>query len=223
MTYYKTLENGRSVCGGSYEWSLPTKEGPGKWSHWVQDIVLCEAGYHLCKGILGLPGWFRRELYEAEPQGATINSVDGDKLVCQSARLIRRVDNWNERTVRLLGTYLVENTSLITYEHAFPGDRRMRDVIEASKRYANGQAREEDLREVRQIALKTQPPIGATIEVVNAAQRCTEVAYSDPWVMLHGLYRGLIMNRNSYTSIASHIPEILLVKALRSTIETGNI
>lgn len=142
---FKVLgENGRSCNGGNYSWSLPTKNAdgtwtPGEWAPVIEgDLVPCENGYHLCKGKQLLE-WLGPTIYEAECDGEQIDS--GNKIVVRKARLVRRIEAWNERTARLFAVSCArEALKLIDNP-----DARSIAACDISERYANGEATADEL------------------------------------------------------------------------------
>ena len=97
---YKVLdEDGRAFHGGSGAWSLPDGKKAGAWMPPVEGaLVLCANGYHLCRRR-DLIRWLGPAIYVAEARGAMIH--DDTKVVVREARLVRRLETWNERTARL--------------------------------------------------------------------------------------------------------------------------
>src|SRR3990167_9329525 len=97
---YKVLdEDGRAFQGGSGAWSLPDGKKAGAWMPPVEGaLVLCANGYHLCRRR-DLIRWLGPAIYVAEARGAMIH--DDTKVVVREARLVRRLETWNERTARL--------------------------------------------------------------------------------------------------------------------------
>ena len=92
MTTYKWLRpDHRGAYGhGDYTAHLPHGTRPGKWLPAVAAPKPCARGYHVVDiahlpAHWGIPG----VLYEAETRGKTVE--DGDKLACESIRLVRRV------------------------------------------------------------------------------------------------------------------------------------
>ena len=110
---WKTM-NGTHGSYGHGEWYLPVGKRPGKWMPKVKP-ALCVSGYHVCRDlseVLMHPG---PELYEAEVRG---EHVDGDnKSAWEQARLIRRVPEWNERTLRL---FVVDCARMVAHLTADP-------------------------------------------------------------------------------------------------------
>lgn len=145
--YYKALSaDGRSCNGGSSKWALPTLQPdgnykPGRWMKAVKDIEPCVRGYHVFerKDILT---WVNATLYECEVRGKTIDH--GDKIVAESCRLIRPVPGYNERTLYLFACRVAENV-LSLFEAQYPDDDRPRIAIETARRYADGQATDDEL------------------------------------------------------------------------------
>jgi hypothetical protein len=104
-------------------------------------LVLCENGYHLVT-VSQLIDWLGPALYEAEGRGDSM--TDGEKGVWRQARLLRRVEGWNERTARLFVCDCAEHV-LHLFEQVYPNDGGPRHAIEIGRLYAEGNASEEAL------------------------------------------------------------------------------
>ena len=136
MKIYKVLNEDRSCCnGGSGTWKL------NEWREVEGKLVLCENGFHLCDGELHLLKWLGQAIYEAEYDGEIVRG--DDKVVVRKARIIRKLDAWNERTARLFACDCAEHV-LHIFENEYPDDNRPRKVIEVARRYANGEVNEEE-------------------------------------------------------------------------------
>ena len=84
--YYKVLMNGKSLHGGSLEWSLPKGDKPGEW-HEVKGVLsLCDNGLHITKTPIV---WWEdgAECFEVEWAGDKIG--DDNKAVVRKCRLVR--------------------------------------------------------------------------------------------------------------------------------------
>jgi hypothetical protein len=92
MHAYKVLRDGRSEFTG-WRWSLPEADRPGAWVHTSGPIGLCVNGIHASTPEQ-LPHWLGTELWEIELGGDIVN--DGAAVVASQARLLRRVDAWDE-------------------------------------------------------------------------------------------------------------------------------
>jgi hypothetical protein len=68
----------------------------------------------------------------------------GDKLVARRARITERVTVWDERTARLFAADCAERV-LPVFERTRPSDMRPRDAIATARRYAAGEATDEEL------------------------------------------------------------------------------
>jgi hypothetical protein len=140
--YYKvTGKNGVACNGGNGEWHLPKDGKPGEWMPHIEDINPCVSGYHLCE-VDDLIEWLNEETYEAEGRGESIR--DTDKTVFQEARLLRKLETWNDKTARLFAADCAERV-LQLFEKEFPDDDRPRKAIEAVRKYANGEISKDDL------------------------------------------------------------------------------
>ena len=92
-TLYKVMSKEyESINGGSFNWKdyLPKGKKKGKWTSKIKNISICCHGYHLTKHW---NMWLQSPdniVYEAEAK--EIKAWDYDKCVCDSVRLIRKVD-----------------------------------------------------------------------------------------------------------------------------------
>jgi hypothetical protein len=135
-TFYKVLavDGVSPQHGGSGKWFLPKGKRAGKWMPKIDNIKPCQRGYHFVM-LSQLPQWLGPTLYELEVRGEVINL--SDKSVAQQARLIRKVDTWNDKTLRLFAADCAEHV-LGLYESKYPNDNRPRNAIQAARDFANG-------------------------------------------------------------------------------------
>ena len=134
MKFWKVLDqDGLAFHGGIGKWSLPSADGPGEWMPWIEHISPCESGYHLCREQ-DLIHWLGPDIYEAEALGKTI--TDDNKVVCQSARLLHKLNTWNDKTARLFACDCAWSV-LHIFELEFPSDMRPRRAINAAYLYVN--------------------------------------------------------------------------------------
>ena len=150
MTYYKVLKNGRSPYA-SYDYSeyLPKDGKPGKWLPKVIKLELCETGYHVTDAE-HLINWIDgNQLFEVEVKGKAIEG--DDKTAFQQIRLVRQVEGWNDKNLRLFACWCAEQ-ALPIYETKYPDDKRPHNAIETIKRYAEGLATETELAAARAAA-----------------------------------------------------------------------
>jgi hypothetical protein len=127
MTLYKVTElDGTSCHGGHGRWTL------GRWRSVSGDLIACQRGLHLSRER-DLVDWLGPVIWEAEvhPDAAMFEAPD--KLVVSKARVIRRLDTWDERTARLFAADCAEHVV-----HLCGDDPRPREAIEAARRYAEG-------------------------------------------------------------------------------------
>ena len=96
--------------------------------------VLCQQGYHFVT-LDQLPRWIGPTLYEIEVRGEVLTAED--KSVAEQARLIKRVDTWNEKNLRLFAADCAEHV-LGIYEKQYPNDEHPRKAIQAARDFANG-------------------------------------------------------------------------------------
>ena len=148
----------RSQHGGSGKWFIPKGKRMGKWMPAIKGIRPCARGYHFVN-IEQLPQWLGPTLYEIEVRGRVIHQAD--KSVAEQARLVRKVETWNDKTLRLFAADCAER-GLGLYEKLYPNDDRPRKAIQAARDFANG--------------LITKDAASATAYSANAAASAT--AYS---------------------------------------------
>jgi hypothetical protein len=91
MNAYKFLRSDGTGVFTRFAWPLPC-EGPGDWIHTRPEP--CRSGIHACRRD-DLPLWLGRVLYEVELDGEIVE--ESAKVVASRARLMRRIDAWDER------------------------------------------------------------------------------------------------------------------------------
>lgn len=137
-TLYKVLnEDGTPRHGGHGKWHLPKGDVPGEWMPPIEgELVPCQNGYHLClpKDLLK---WIGPDIFEAECRGETV--FCDDKVIVREARLLKRIETWNDQTAQLFACDCVERV-LPVFERERPDDDRPRLVIETIRRFVRGEA-----------------------------------------------------------------------------------
>ena len=143
MTYYKVLavDGVSPQHGGSGKWFVPKGGRVGKWMPAIKDISSCSRGYHFVT-LEQLPRWIGPTLYEVEVRGQIIH--ESDKSVAEQARLVRRIETWNNKTLRLYAADCAERVVSL-YEKDYPTDTRPRKAIQAARDFANGKITAEEL------------------------------------------------------------------------------
>ena len=136
-TYYKFLNKGRIAPYSDWKWP--------QLKRWTQPIEgklkECKTGYHLTTAA-HLIDWIAPELYIAGAEGDII--VNGNKIVCRKARLVERVDTWNDKTARLFAAECGYHV-LPIFEKRYPNDNRPRKALEMAVDFANDEAIGKDL------------------------------------------------------------------------------
>jgi len=117
MKLYKVLNKNGELChGGSGKWYLPKGNRPGRWMPKIEgELIPCQNGYHLCR-TQDLICWLGDNIYEAEHRGEI--GIGNDKVVVRQARLLHKVETWNETTARLFACDCAEHASPI-HERAY--------------------------------------------------------------------------------------------------------
>ena len=150
MKLYKvTGKDGVACNGGQGRWYLPKNGKPGKWMPPIKGkLEPCENGYHLCR-LEDLLRWLNAEIYEAEGRGDMVGCED--KVVYREARLMKKIEPWDERTARLFAADCAEHV-LPIFEKELPNDDRPRKAIQATRNFANGKISKKELAAARDAA-----------------------------------------------------------------------
>lgn len=166
MNLYKiTNTNGRARYGyGS--WPLPQNGQPGKWLRVKSQLRPCKHGLHLCRER-DLIYWLGPEIWEAEADDNYKHMVCNDKIVVRRARLVRRIETWNECTARLFSCDCAERV-LPIFETVYFNDIRPRKSISVARRYARGLASLKELENIS-IAARTAAQSTSNIAAGSAA------------------------------------------------------
>jgi len=173
---YKVLNDDGAPIYGTGTWHLPRGKRPGKWMPPIKgELEPCKNGYHLCRRG-GLIQWLGPAIFEAESDGEIVETRD--RVVARQARLIRRVDAWNERTARLFAADCAERV-LPIFEAACPDDDRPRRAIEVARRYANGRATGEEMRVAATAA--GAATLSAAGDAAWAAWAARDAAWAATW------------------------------------------
>jgi hypothetical protein len=177
MTYYKVLAaDGISPQhGGSGKWFIPKGKRMGKWMPAIKNIRPCARGYHFVN-IEQLPQWLGPTLYEIEVRGQIIHQAD--KSVAEQARLIRKVETWNDKTLRLYAADCAERV-LGLYEKQYPKDDRPRKAIQAARDFANGLINKDAAYDAADAAFTASAAAHiATYTATNAANAAASAAFA---------------------------------------------
>ena len=148
MAFYKFLEEGGIAPHSGWQWPLPTKNEdgtwkPGEWTPAVNELVECEAGYHVTDMDNAL-GWANTEMYEVEAAPSSVFAKYDTKAAFSQCRLVRRIEKWNDRSARKFACDCADRV-LYLFEDDYPDDKRPRTAIEVARRYAQGEATKVEL------------------------------------------------------------------------------
>ena len=136
--YKVTGPNGEPCHGGTGRWI------PGEWRE-ETGTEPCQPGMtHVCKDARQLLEWLYTEIWEAEYDDAKLVIDRGNKLAIQRARVVRKLDTWNDRTARLFACDCAEMV-LPIFEKNYPDDMRARKAIETARLFADGKASSDEL------------------------------------------------------------------------------
>ena len=104
-------------------------------------IPKAETGYQLCRKK-DLVKWLNDEIWIAKGKGKKI--VCDDKVIFQQAKLVKKLDNWNEKIARLFACDCAEHV-LKSYEKYLPDRNIIRNFIDIARKYAYGEVTENEL------------------------------------------------------------------------------
>lgn len=147
---FKVLHaDGRPFHGGLGAWPLPTGGQPGGWRRVAGELRPCRNGLHLCRPR-DLPDWLGPTLWLAEAGEERI--VAGNKIVAREARLLRRVEAWDDRAARVFAADCAERALLREREAGREPDRRSWDAVRVARAFADGEASPGELAAARAAA-----------------------------------------------------------------------
>jgi len=148
--YKFTGRNGEAYNG--YKWPLPTKRGnrwtPGDWTTpIIGELEECKNGYHLVD-VNHVFDWMSQEMYFAEYRGEIKSSIDEDKYVVRQARLLKPVEKYNDKNLRLFAVWCARNALALINEP----DERSVNAVNVAERFAFGKASADELAAARAVA-----------------------------------------------------------------------
>jgi hypothetical protein len=140
MKYYKVLDHDRRpIHGGAGQYPPP-----GEWTDRIPDIRPCHTGYHLCRRQ-DLVLWLGPCIWEVDAaDGATIIECD-DKVVTTGPVALARKLPWDDRIARLFACDCAERVVHLCGDDPRGDDPRPRQAIDTARRYAEGEATDEEL------------------------------------------------------------------------------
>src|SRR5512139_3984319 len=133
---------GSPIHGGSGLWSMPTKAKPGKWMPKIENISVCQRGYHLISAR-AIVDWLPHDpltalLCEAEGRGARDN--EGEKIAFAQARILKVIGLLDEVSMHLAAADIAERV-LPIFSKMRPDDDRPAKAIQAARDFALGKMR----------------------------------------------------------------------------------
>lgn len=150
-TYYKVLAEDGSAChGGCGKWPLPKGGKPGEWLEVSGSIVPCRNGLHVCEKS-DLVHWLGPAIFLCEVSGETVR--DEHKSVVAKARLVSRINTWNDRTARLFAADCADK-AIRDWQKASGKkcDPRSHAAIRAAREFASGNITAAELSAARSAA-----------------------------------------------------------------------
>jgi hypothetical protein len=153
---YKCLCSGGIGPFSRYAWPLPRDGRPGAWVVAPGGAAMCRSGVHACRPP-DLPWWLQDELWEVELDGGV--SAGRHKVMAPRARLVRRVDAWDDACARRFA----EACALRARDHAAAALERA-----GAPRLAADLRASRTLRDIRATARSGEVPENARVAVTMA-------------------------------------------------------
>ena len=176
-TYYKFLTADNRGPYSKFEWPVPVGDKPGKWVHTEGPLELCHNGIHVCE-FKDLLKWADAQLFEVEVNGGSL--VGKDKTAFRSARLVRQVETWNDRTARLFAADCAEHVAHL-WKAPAGVTWKPADTIEVVRRFAHGEATQGELDAARGAARDaawTAEEVGEEAAGAEAGAAAEEAAWA---------------------------------------------
>ena len=171
---YKVVRpNGEPCHLGSGPWSIPHYGQPGDWRQIdAGKLWPCHHGLHLCR-IQDLPGWLVEDAIvcevEAAPRFRWILHND-EKVVVRKARLTRIVGTLDARLLRLFACDCAKRALLREHERGREPDPRSWAAIEVTRRFAVGEATQQELAAAHAAAYAAYAYAAAAVAARDAAR-----------------------------------------------------
>ena len=173
---YKVLNtDGSCYHGGQGRWYLPDGENPGEWMPTLRgELEPCVKGYHVLR-VPDLVYWIGPALWTVEYEG---DRIDGDdKVVVRKARILARVETWNDRILRLFACDCAERV----LSHAPNPDPRSINAIIVARRFANGEATAAELLAAWDAAEAAAEAAAETAAWAAAEAAAWDAAWAAAW------------------------------------------
>ncbi len=144
-TLFKVLgKDGSAYHGGGGAWYPPNGKQPGKWMPPLKgEIQLCRNGYRYLTGTRQLLEWLGPVLWIVEVRSDI--ATDSEKGAARQARLLERVENWNEVTARLFAADCAHRALKREQDAGQEPASRSWQAVEAARLFATGQMPRERL------------------------------------------------------------------------------
>ena len=164
-----------------YTYPLPHDGQPGEWTSELQDIEMCERGYHLCADPYDFLRYGPR-LFIAEGRGKHKGPDADGKTVWASVRLLHEVPI-TETDLRLLACDYAEHV-LTIFERTNSEDKRPRTAIETARKYVRGEATRQELYAASAASAAASAASAAytaytAYAAASAASAASDAAYAD--------------------------------------------
>jgi len=144
MRFYKVLDRDlSSFWGGNWNWKI------GEWAPTIDCLIPCVSGYHVCQED-DLIYWIGPVIVECEI-GSAIRVTDyWPKVVSNKCKVVRILDNWNEKTQRLFACDCLEKYTEDIKDKTIYG-YSIESIIDIARNFANDGVETPELLEIRKL------------------------------------------------------------------------
>lgn len=174
---FKFLASGAVAPISGFQWPEPHARGPGAWLETHGALEACQRGAHVCR-LGDLAYWIHDELWEAETDGDSIAGFDC--LVVRRARLVRRIDSWQNGGATRFLTAAVDHAAELVQATGPDVDAAVRDYLEDARSCIEQAAIGPGAFIA---ALAVSKSVGAGQSVTEAY--CSERSWQASWIAQH--------------------------------------
>ncbi len=176
-TYYKCLTRDGKGPYSNFKWPLPKNGEVGAWVKTKGPLVMCENGIHVCTANQ-LSWWINEHIYTIEIRGQ--KKSDNNKLLVREARLVHRIETWDNRSARLFACDCAERV-LPIFEKAYPDVVSVRAAIDTARLFANGKTTQKVMAAARDAAWAAARPAASAATRAAASAAACAAACAAAW------------------------------------------
>lgn len=212
VTYYKAFRSDGRTLLGRPAWPLPKDNEPGEWVEVEGPLVPYQNGLHVMREC-DLSFWPGPILYEVEVDGETVTTHH--EVVARRARLLRKIETWNERTLCAWLADCVDRV-LLVFEKECPEDDGPRRAIEAIRAWLRGEITMRQLIDAACV-IKLSGPSRVAVAVESAAINAMHAAISVA-AAEDGTLKGLV---DSLTTDCTGLSTCIVVESIVAVVRAS--